>query len=155
MDEDLGTDDLIGKTKVNLLPYFRHGHVDEWVKIFDPLKDWGDRDDMGEIRLIIDFRGPAGVRFPQRQDLVDTFDEKERTSYDDVVAKKLQKEAVEDKRRDEMRDHVRVSLRACVRACDRGGLVGWSLSIRSSSGSTTWAVGIDRCQQGGRGNEST
>ena len=62
MDEDLGTDDLIGKTKVNLLPYFRHGHIDEWIKIFDNAKDWGDRDDMGEIRLIIDFAGPPGVR---------------------------------------------------------------------------------------------
>jgi len=39
--------------------------------------------------------------------LVDTFDEKERTSYDDVMANRLKKEALEDKRRDEMRDKVR------------------------------------------------
>ena len=140
MDEDLGEDDLIGKTTINLLPYFRHGFIDEWIKIFDPAKDWGDRDDMGEIRLIIDFKGPPGVRYvcsdrclgsnsvflcgcvgfqnmthgrrltmltsryPQRQDLVDTFDEKERTSYDDVIAKQLHKEAIEDQRKDEMRD---------------------------------------------------
>lgn len=63
MDEDLGEDDLIGKTTINLLPYFRHGFIDEWIKIFDPAKDWGDRDDMGEIRLIIDFKGPPGVRY--------------------------------------------------------------------------------------------
>jgi len=63
MDEDLGEDDLIGKTTINLLPYFRHGYIDEWIKIFDYSKDWGDRDDMGEIRLIIDFQGPAGVRW--------------------------------------------------------------------------------------------
>ena len=39
--------------------------------------------------------------------MVDTFDEKERVSYDDVMKNKLKSDAIEDQRKLEMRDKVR------------------------------------------------
>ena len=39
--------------------------------------------------------------------MVDTFDEKERVSYDDIMKDKLKRDALEDQRKLEMRDKVR------------------------------------------------
>ena len=60
-DEDMvGANDLIGRAKFSLLPVFKSGFVDKWVKIKEKDK-WGKVKDCGEIHLNITFFGPAGI----------------------------------------------------------------------------------------------
>lgn len=93
-------DDLIGNTKVSLLPYFQHGHIDEWIPIFNKKKGWGERQDMGEVHVEIDFTAPENVAYPQRQDLIDSFDHRERKKYSDVVKQKVEEDKAAEARRE-------------------------------------------------------
>ena len=93
-------DDLIGKTKVSLLPYFQRGYIDEWIPIFNKKKGWGERQDMGEVQVEIDFTGPEGVAYPQRQDLIDSFDHRERKTYSDIARQKAEEDAAQQARRE-------------------------------------------------------
>lgn len=100
-DKDmLDKDDLIGRVDIPLLPLFKKGVRDGWVPIkcvwFAPpclpaplliracvavprtVTKWGREEHQGEIKLNLDFAGPPGVRYPQRQPEMDSFDEKER-----------------------------------------------------------------------------
>ena len=81
-DEDmLSKNDLIGKQKISLLPYFRVGQREEWVPIINRDSGWGQNENAGEILIEWTFEGPEGVAYPQRQPLVDSFDEKERVNF--------------------------------------------------------------------------
>jgi len=81
-DEDMiSSDDLIGKQKISLLPYFRIGQREEWVPIINRDQGWGQNENAGEIFIEWTFVGPSGVAYPQRQPLVDSFDEKERVNF--------------------------------------------------------------------------
>ncbi|KAL7686463.1 putative EF-hand domain, phosphatidylinositol-4, 5-bisphosphate phosphodiesterase gamma [Plasmopara halstedii] len=77
-DEDIvGADELIGSASLSLLPIFRYGYVDDWLKLWVKGR-FGDRDFAGHLRLEMRFKGPAGVAFPQHQANMDSFTEKER-----------------------------------------------------------------------------
>ena len=101
-------DDLIGKTKISLLPYFQHGHIDEWIPIFNKKKGWGERQDMGEVHVEIDFTAPEGVAYPQRQDLIDSFDHRERKKYEDAMRQQADDDAAQLARR-EMQKNANIS----------------------------------------------
>lgn len=77
-DADLiGKDDVIGAVTTSLLPVFKKGFRDHWF----PLKrrtTWGALESRGEVRLVIEFDGPPGLAFPQRQPDMDRFDDSER-----------------------------------------------------------------------------
>jgi len=77
-DEDtFGSDDLIGKTTVSLLPLFRKGLIDTWITIKERDK-WGRISKCGEVHLTLDFQGPSGVAYPLLQPDLDRFDDSER-----------------------------------------------------------------------------
>ena len=62
-DEDMiGSNDLIGRVKFSLLPVFKEGFIDKWVKIKEKDK-WGKVKDCGEIHLNLTFVGPVGKPF--------------------------------------------------------------------------------------------
>ncbi|KAF4320248.1 hypothetical protein BBO99_00005818 [Phytophthora kernoviae] len=77
-DEDsVGNDDLIGAASLSLLPIFRYGYADDWLKLW--IKDrFGNKDPAGMLHLEMSFEGPGGVAFPQHQVGMDRFTEKER-----------------------------------------------------------------------------
>ncbi|KAE9045219.1 hypothetical protein PR002_g2358 [Phytophthora rubi] len=77
-DEDsVGADDLIGAASLSLLPIFRHGYADDWLKLWVKGR-FGNKDPAGMLRLEMSFEGPAGVAYPQHQVGMDNFTEKER-----------------------------------------------------------------------------
>ena len=77
-DEDMiGSDDLIGRAAVSLLPVFKNGFADQWVPIGARDK-WGKRIAAGELHLEFDFVAPPGIAYPQRRDDIDSFDDSER-----------------------------------------------------------------------------
>ncbi|RLN98821.1 hypothetical protein BBJ28_00001423 [Nothophytophthora sp. Chile5] len=77
-DEDsVGADDLIGAASLSLLPLFRYGYADDWLKLWTKGR-FGSKDPAGLLRLEMSFEGPAGVGYPQHQVGMDRFTEKER-----------------------------------------------------------------------------
>ncbi len=100
-----GDANLVGKNKVSLLPYFQKGCIEEWIKIYNNKRDWGERSDMGEVLLSIDFTGPKGIFYPQRQDMIDSFDERERISFQEMRLQKKSSGAFEKDRADKMREN--------------------------------------------------
>ncbi|KAG3019016.1 hypothetical protein JG687_00005391 [Phytophthora cactorum] len=77
-DEDsVGADDLIGAASLSLLPIFRYGYADDWLKLWVKGR-FGNKDPAGMLRLEMSFEGPAGVAYPQHQVGMDRFTEKER-----------------------------------------------------------------------------
>ncbi|KAE8909194.1 hypothetical protein PF005_g6158 [Phytophthora fragariae] len=77
-DEDsVGADDLIGAASLSLLPIFRYGYADDWLKLWVKGR-FGNKDPAGMLRLEMSFEGPAGVAYPQHQVGMDNFTEKER-----------------------------------------------------------------------------
>ncbi|KAF4135347.1 EF-hand domain pair [Phytophthora infestans] len=77
-DEDsVGDDDLIGAASLSLLPIFRYGYADDWLKLWVKGR-FGNKDPAGMLRLEMSFQGPAGVAYPQHQAGMDRFTEKER-----------------------------------------------------------------------------
>jgi len=80
-DEDvISKDDIIGKQKVSLLAYFKRGIIEEWVPIHNRDRGWGQEENAGEIFIKWEFLGPPGVAYPQRQPLVDSFDDRDRVN---------------------------------------------------------------------------
>ena len=73
----IGSDDLIGRAAVSLLPVFKNGYADQWVPIGARDK-WGKRIAAGELHLEFDFVAPPGIAYPQRRDDIDSFDDSER-----------------------------------------------------------------------------
>jgi Ca2+-binding EF-hand superfamily protein len=81
-DHDLlGDDDLIGKCSISLLPVFKKGEVDTWVGVKSQSDYGAPSTAAGEVHLVFEFEGPSGVRYPQNQPGVDSYDEKERVAY--------------------------------------------------------------------------
>ncbi|KAL4138935.1 hypothetical protein PRIC2_002435 [Phytophthora ramorum] len=81
-DEDsVGADDLIGAASLSLLPIFRYGYADDWLKLWVKGR-FGNKDPAGMLRLEMSFEGPAGVAFPQHQIGMDRFTEKDRRTKD-------------------------------------------------------------------------
>ncbi|KAJ8561662.1 hypothetical protein ON010_g8022 [Phytophthora cinnamomi] len=77
-DEDsVGADDLIGAASLSLLPIFRYGYADDWLKLWVKGR-FGNKDPAGMLRLEMSFEGPTGVAYPQHQVGMDHFTEKER-----------------------------------------------------------------------------
>lgn len=77
-DEDMiGSDDLIGRAAVSLLPVFKKGFADQWIPIGTRDK-WGKKVAAGELHIEFDFVAPPGVAFPQRRPDIDCFDDSER-----------------------------------------------------------------------------
>eukprot|EP00924_Labyrinthula_sp_SR-Ha-C_P008947 snap_masked-scaffold_2-processed-gene-7.51-mRNA-1 protein AED:0.23 eAED:0.26 QI:0/0/0/1/1/1/2/0/979 len=77
-DEDfLNDNDLIGQSRLSLLPVYRYGEVKSSIKIKKKDK-WGKIKTSGEIFLDITFDGPLNVPFPQNQPAMDSFDHSER-----------------------------------------------------------------------------
>ena len=72
----IGSDDVIGKAALSLLPVFKNGFADQWVPIGTRNK-WGRAESCGEIHLEFDFKGPPGVAYPQLRPDIDTFDDSE------------------------------------------------------------------------------
>eukprot|EP00945_MAST-04E_sp_MAST-4E-sp1_P005999 g5999.t1 len=94
MDEDLiGSDDVIGKSAISLLPVYKNGFADQWVPL--GIKDkWGKRIGAGEIHVEFDFVGVPGVAYPQRRPEIDSFDDSNRRDRE-AEAKKEKLEADE------------------------------------------------------------
>jgi len=90
--ELLGSDKVLGKANVSLLPVFKKGYVDAWVtlKAKDPttkiIKE------VGEVHIRLEFNGPHGIAYPQNQPSVDSFDDTNRIQ---VIQQNL-KQAKED-----------------------------------------------------------
>jgi Ca2+-binding EF-hand superfamily protein len=72
-------DDIVGSCAFSLLPVFKSGFRDHWYKLSNRTA-WGKVETAGDIFLKIDFKGPLGVPFPQRQPDMDSFDESERVT---------------------------------------------------------------------------
>ena len=105
-DEDLITkDDLIGKQKISLLPYFKRGYVEEWIPIHNKARGWGGEENAGEILIRWDFKGPKGVSYPQRQPLVDSFDDSERIDKDALEQAELDEAEEEEAEREAKKDN--------------------------------------------------
>ena len=95
-DEDkLSADDLIGGASFSLLPVFKKGTIDTWVTI-KTVGSWGKVAHTGEIHLVIDFRGPPGVPFPQLQPDMDSFDDSQRIDRHEAEKARLEEEKAEE-----------------------------------------------------------
>ncbi|KAA0175997.1 hypothetical protein FNF27_02389 [Cafeteria roenbergensis] len=84
-------DDVVGGATMSLLPVFKAGVRDHWFRLA-LRSQWGRVEAAGEVYIKADFTGPPGVRFPQRQPDMDSFDESERVARSgervkDLVAK--------------------------------------------------------------------
>jgi Ca2+-binding EF-hand superfamily protein len=79
-DHDLLADDaLIGKCTVSLLPVFKKGEIDTWVTLRSNQE--GASSASGDIHLVFTFDGPYGIKYPQNQPGIDSFDETQRIQY--------------------------------------------------------------------------
>jgi Ca2+-binding EF-hand superfamily protein len=77
-DEDsVGADDLIGAASLSLLPIFRYGYADDWLKLWVKGR-FGNKDPAGMLHLEMSFEAPTGIAYPQHQVGMDRFTEKER-----------------------------------------------------------------------------
>lgn len=77
-DKDLvDKDDFIGRVDIPLLPLFKKGIRDGWVPV-KTMSKWGKEEHQGDIKLNLDFVGPPGIKYPQRQPEMDCFDDVER-----------------------------------------------------------------------------
>jgi Ca2+-dependent lipid-binding protein len=76
-DHDLLADDsLIGKCTVSLLPVFKKGEIDTWVTLRSNQE--GSSSAAGDIHVVFSFEAPYGIKYPQNQPGIDSFDEKQR-----------------------------------------------------------------------------
>ena len=87
----IGSDDVIGKAALSLLPVFKNGFADQWVPIGTRNK-WGRAESCGEIHLEFDFKGPPGVAYPQLRPDIDTFDDSERVDREREAEMKKEEE---------------------------------------------------------------
>lgn len=92
-------DDLVGATTMSLLPVFKAGYRDHWFQLASR-SSWGKVESAGEVFLKLDFKAARGVRFPQRQPDMDSFDHAQRITRDgrlvgDLEAAKEEEEAEE------------------------------------------------------------
>ena len=87
MDEDMiGSDDVIGRAAVSLLPVYKNGFADQWIPL--GIKDkWGKRIGAGELHVEFDFVGVPGIAYPQRRPEIDSFDDSNRRDRDAEKAK--------------------------------------------------------------------
>ena len=58
-----------------LVPRFVTVHCDVVCRT---MTKWGKEEHQGDIKLNLDFVGPPGIKYPQRQPEMDCFDESER-----------------------------------------------------------------------------
>ena len=95
-DEDtLGSDDLIGGAAFSLLEVFKRGTVDQWIPLRN--KDsWGKVSECGRVHILLDFKGPPGVAYPQLQPDMDAFDDSGRV---DRLAKEEEERKKEEERK--------------------------------------------------------
>ncbi|CAM9785455.1 unnamed protein product, partial [Phaeothamnion confervicola] len=70
-------DRLIGAARHSLLPVFQRGRWEGWVPLAAP-GTRGTPQPAGEVRLLLEFEGPHGVAYPQRQPGMDAFDDSMR-----------------------------------------------------------------------------
>lgn len=74
-DQDLtGNDVLLGSAQVSLLPTFKSGLQNFWVTL-KTKKEGGGIRESGDVNLILSFKGPPNVAFPQHRPGVDAFDD--------------------------------------------------------------------------------
>jgi len=79
-DHDLlAEDSLIGKCTVSLLPVFKKGEIDTWITL--RINQDGSSTSSGDIHLIFTFDAPYGIKYPQNQPGIDSFDEQLRLQY--------------------------------------------------------------------------
>ena len=59
----------------------------------------GELEESGDVHLIFDFTGPAGIAYPQYQPSVDSYDERNRTNLpEDVKSKMAEEQAIREKK---------------------------------------------------------
>merc|ERR1712167_338426 len=112
----IGSDDLIGKCKLSLLPVFKRGLIDTWVTIKEET-EWGKPKPAGDIHLIFEFEAPPGIRYPQHAPGIDSFDEKDRISKvaEELKAKQIAELDAGRKDKAELADQILDRQRAAKR----------------------------------------
>ncbi len=74
-DQDItGNDVLLGSAQVSLLPTFKSGMQNFWVTL-KIKKEGGGIRESGDVNIILSFKGPPNVAFPQHRPGVDSFDD--------------------------------------------------------------------------------
>lgn len=103
----IGSDDLIGKCKLSLLPVYKRGLIDTWVTIKEET-EWGKPKPAGDIHLIFEFEAPPGIRYPQHVPGIDSFDEKDRISKvaEELKAKQIAELDAGKKEKTELADQI-------------------------------------------------
>jgi len=129
-DHDLlGDDSLMGKCSVSLLPVFKKGEVDTWVTI-KSASDFGAAAPAGDVHLVFTFDGPKGIRYPQNQPGVDSFDERERVQHLKALADQPlvvlggEEKPVDDRPRDRTFDDAEIEAAFRFMDLDKNGYIG-------------------------------
>lgn len=74
-DQDItGNDVLLGSAQVSLLPTFKSGLQNFWVTL-KTKKEGGGIRESGDVNLILSFKSPPNVAYPQHRPGVDAFDD--------------------------------------------------------------------------------
>lgn len=73
-----GSDVLLGTVQISLLTVFRSGKTESWVTLKQKKANGGIKE-AGEVFVMLEFQGPAGIAYPQLRPEV--------TSFDDTVRK--------------------------------------------------------------------